>query len=504
MRLKANIESINRFRGGELLVFAVFSTLMAIGVTVHEPWFDEAQSWLLARDAGVSDLCGHYLRYEGHPPLWYLLLKIPASLGFPYRSMNVIAAAITLGGVALLLLNRRIPFLIRAVLPFTYFVAYQYSIVARSYVLLFPILLGILSIYGRRRERLWLFVILLALLCQTSLYGMSIAFGLVLVYGIELIRGGFPRGRELIHHLAAAGVLLANCAAIAWMLRIPGDMATIHKLDFHFRIQRLIAILWHGLAVNLLGAATWTEAALSVIAFCILVTWFARRRTLLMFAVLILSLIPIGSVYFGVWHEGVFFIAIAFAILLTFTLSYEQRGRFDLAMIAIASLIFLKSANATLHAYRYDYGHPYSGSRAAAEFIRKYGIDHARMFGAGFSCLAVEPYFAHNIFANYQTKDGFSFWDWSSKRPWYYEPSFEMHTGNLEAWQTAQLRQRPDFVLVSEKMKGEEQYSILARSAGYRQIAYFPGAMIWKDQVIERESFRLFIRGDLLRAPEAH
>lgn len=33
----------------------------------HEPWFDEAQSWLLARDANFFDLITKYLRYEGSP-----------------------------------------------------------------------------------------------------------------------------------------------------------------------------------------------------------------------------------------------------------------------------------------------------------------------------------------------------------------------------------------------------------------------------------------------------
>jgi hypothetical protein len=169
----------------ERIVLGTFVALVGVGIAVHEPWFDEAQAWLLARDASVVDLLTTYLRYEGHPPLWYLILAIPAKLGLPYKSINFVSAAIAVLGVALLLRNRAIPFALRALLPFTYFVAYQYTIVSRSYVLLLPILVSVLAIYSERRERLWTFVGLLVLLSQVSLHGMSLAGALALLYIVD-------------------------------------------------------------------------------------------------------------------------------------------------------------------------------------------------------------------------------------------------------------------------------------------------------------------------------
>lgn len=86
---------------------------VVVGLVAHEPWFDEAQAWLLARDASLGELLFHRLRYEGHPPLWYLLLAVPAKLGLPYKTINLVSAAIAGVGVVLLLAERRLPLAVR-------------------------------------------------------------------------------------------------------------------------------------------------------------------------------------------------------------------------------------------------------------------------------------------------------------------------------------------------------------------------------------------------------
>ena len=43
----------------------------------HEPWEDEAQAWLLARDSGLVELLFKNIGYEGHPGLWHVILMIP-------------------------------------------------------------------------------------------------------------------------------------------------------------------------------------------------------------------------------------------------------------------------------------------------------------------------------------------------------------------------------------------------------------------------------------------
>ena len=65
-------------------VWLAYILMLAFTVPWHEPWNDEAQSWLLARDVSLPQLLFHALRYESHPPLWYLILWIPTHLHIGY------------------------------------------------------------------------------------------------------------------------------------------------------------------------------------------------------------------------------------------------------------------------------------------------------------------------------------------------------------------------------------------------------------------------------------
>jgi len=490
-------------RLAEAAILGAYLFLLGVGILVHEPWFDEAQSWLLARDASIFDLLTKYLRYEGHPPLWYLILHVPAVAGMPYKTINFISAAIAVVGVVMLLLNRDIPLLIKALLPFTFFVAYQYTIISRSYVLILPLLLAILAIYPRRRERLWLFVTLIAILCHVSVHATAIGGVLVLVYGYELIRDGFPKGAELRRHVIAAAVLLLNVAAIGLILRTPPDLAMRATLQ-PITAARLQLVAWAGLSVNLLGTGNPVRNTASLLILILLAIWFFRRRTLGTFVLLVASLLPICAVYFNLWHDGLFFLVMVFTVVLTFARAKQMPRtagdrRYDLVMTGVITLLLLRSIVATWQSYVYDITYPYSGSQAAAEFIKAHHIDRARLFGAGFPTLGIQPYFPHNVFANYRTSGGFAFWDWSTRAPWFYRPAKVMRPADLEAWIAAQIAQRPDFFLVSVKFPFDARYANDLRDAGYKEIADFPGALFWKQEVVEQESFRLFARPDLVR-----
>lgn len=60
------------------IVFIAYVTVTVTVSCFHEPWFDEAQAWLIARDCSWKELLTVRTHYEGHPPLWWMLLAIPA------------------------------------------------------------------------------------------------------------------------------------------------------------------------------------------------------------------------------------------------------------------------------------------------------------------------------------------------------------------------------------------------------------------------------------------
>src|SRR5580704_13245346 len=129
------------------IAVAAYALMVALTIRRHEPWADEAQSWLLGRDASVAQLWGHLLHYEGTPGLWQTLLHALIQLGLPYSAYDFVSASLELAAVYLLLRYAPLPLFIRISLPFTYYLCYQYAVIARSYAVIAPLLFAVAVIY---------------------------------------------------------------------------------------------------------------------------------------------------------------------------------------------------------------------------------------------------------------------------------------------------------------------------------------------------------------------
>src|ERR1700722_17564643 len=141
-----------------------YALLVAFTIYRHEPWADEAQSWLLARDASVAQLWGHLLHYEGTPGLWQTLLHALIQLGLPYSAYDFVSASLELAAVYLLLRYAPLPLFIRISLPFTYYLCYQYAVIARSYAVIAPLLFAVAVLYPQASRRTAVMTALLTLL----------------------------------------------------------------------------------------------------------------------------------------------------------------------------------------------------------------------------------------------------------------------------------------------------------------------------------------------------
>ena len=201
---------LSRWRGlPEGLTLVAYAALLAYAIPRHEPWADEAQSWQLARSVPVPRLFSHYLREEGSPGLWHLLLAVLAKLHVSYAGLHWFSGLVALLGVSLLIFLAPFPRSIRLTLPFTFFLAFQYAVVARSYVLT-PILLFGLAIVWRRSPIL--VALLLGLLGNVALHVLAISVGFAIVYVIEIWRG--DRKQEDGRRLLMAASILVDCLCL--------------------------------------------------------------------------------------------------------------------------------------------------------------------------------------------------------------------------------------------------------------------------------------------------
>lgn len=160
------------------VILLAFSCVVGVGVAFHEAWSDEAQAWLLAKDSSLWQLLTQRVAYEGSPGLWHSILWLLVRLHISYQGMHWVAGAFAVAGVYVFLRWSPFPSPLRFLLPFTFFLAYQNAVVARSYVL-FPLLtFTAAALLTAKRFRPLALGLVLGLLANLSLHGFVEAIGL--------------------------------------------------------------------------------------------------------------------------------------------------------------------------------------------------------------------------------------------------------------------------------------------------------------------------------------
>lgn len=115
------------------LALAGLVVLQTALILTHVPWRDELQAIMLAQHSGSLGALFASLRYEGHPALWYLLLRTLSPLGSPATTLKLVQLAVALPTIAIVW--TRAPFgpWTRILILAGYFLLFEWSAIARSY-----------------------------------------------------------------------------------------------------------------------------------------------------------------------------------------------------------------------------------------------------------------------------------------------------------------------------------------------------------------------------------
>jgi hypothetical protein len=201
MRGGAHMTSTTQRRGA-LALLLVWFAIAFISTWFHEPWRDEADPWLYARDVPWSSFFTGG-RYSGTPALWFLVQAPFARLGAPYAILSWIHLAIATTSTWVFLSRAPLPWWARAVVVFSFFGAFEYAVVARSYALTLLLLWAACAYWTTRHERPWCFL-LVGMLAQTNVPGMILAGALL---GASIIAPR-PRHARWSFFLVAVGLYL--------------------------------------------------------------------------------------------------------------------------------------------------------------------------------------------------------------------------------------------------------------------------------------------------------
>jgi hypothetical protein len=451
-----------------------YALLVALTIHFHEPWADEAQSWLLGRDASLADLWGRLLHYEGTPGLWQTLLHGLIRLGLPYSAYNFVSGLLGLVAVYLLLRYAPLPLFIRILLPFTYYLCYQYAVLARSYALMAPLLFALAVTYRQARLKLALPTVLLALLAGVSVHGFLISACIwVSLYSPGVLRWNRLQAPER-WKLGIAGLsywfVLGFFMVCAWPAK-----------DVAFAEHRGLGNLryFFGVAENTFAGAFAGYWLLSLALIALSVPFLWRGGGWLFFLLASGTLCLFGTiVYSQAWHLGTLFLAWLFAIWIS---AYKTRVTWP--TIAALTAVIGFQCYWTARAVQYDWSHAYSGSLEAAEYLRQNsepGSPPGGLYAIGYSSTALQPYFSANIFSNFHDGARPAYWDWSKQ-----------NTANDPSALFASSRRDQVLVGFTEPWN-EKRWCDLLELLGYQAVRHFGGDTFWQTGVFEHESFDLY------------
>ncbi|XUU59498.1 hypothetical protein ACRAQ6_07865 [Erythrobacter sp. HA6-11] len=197
----------------------------------HKPWADELQALMIAVEAPDQTTLLAWLRYEGHPPLWYWLLR---ALGAVFEPHLVLPLAATLcAGIAQGAILFGSPFtrLERLLIASSQYVLFEFLTISRGTSL--GVALVTLMLLTWRSKWFWLLLALLPL--------VDFLFGVI--SGVFLVL----KWREKDLWWPGVGLWIAGSVFAAWTVLPPADM--VNAID---AMQRL-----HGVDLLLHNARGW-------------------------------------------------------------------------------------------------------------------------------------------------------------------------------------------------------------------------------------------------------
>ncbi len=476
-----NILTSKAFRVG--LLTLIYFVLAVCGAAHHEPWADEAQAWLLARDNSWLEMMTQYLRYEGSPGLWHSLLYIPAHLGLPYEdTISKLSIIFSTLGVALFLWLSPFPFWVSALVPFTYFCLYQYGIVARSYCLLLPLMT--LSAHYLRTwpTRPLRFFGALALVAHVSLHGALLACA----FGTQALWEGIQRRHEFTFWrnrriLAGGAMLVGSLLAMVLIVTPPADLnfplgelsplgsgARYIATSFsgHDNYPVLLQVLLFVLVVATFVWSLWKRSIFGIVSGVLLTTLAAFK-------------------YWNIWHEGILLYAWIFALWVAWDYSDKAapKGRLKLCMAGAMALILSLQVYYTVATYKMDWRGIYSASRDTATYLHAQELDKS-VWSYDFWSVALQPYFTGNIYSNQSpVMNGKAFWLWSSRN----EQQLPIKSEELCAGQPLAV-----VLPVLNTQTPDDVSSKALKKCGYTLDKTFTGYTFFKGQVFGGVSYLIY------------
>ena len=460
------------------LIFLVLFIICGYFVGInHESWADEAQHWLLARDCGILELINQRLKYEGHPLLWYLILKVFIFFKLPYEKFFIIPLIFSSIGVYILFFKIKFPMILKIFTPFTYYIFYQYSIISRSYCLIFPTLTLTAWFWKDRFYHPFRYLTCLILLFNICFYTQVLAVCLILYYFYEAIKREYFKTKTpemiLFFSIFAFFVLLN-----LYILHPASDFP--FKAYCHFRsfeIEKVFNIF------ALSAFATKISLPITILSiflyFVLPITFYKNfGNSFLYFYLMTIQLIVYTLFYYQDWHFGIIFLILMFTLWLGYESNFKTDKKGKIFLVILTMIIGIQ-INWTVISSIYDIKNPYCASKNVAGFLKENNYDKNKIYMLGYRPIAINPYFEKNLYQNSTQNKSFYIWQKI--------PNEKLKISNPEI-----------FIVAKQRRFDDETFFEVVENDNYKKYN-FKGNMVFKNNIRESNAFFVYVRKDLIK-----
>ncbi|WP_246708651.1 hypothetical protein [Rhizobium ruizarguesonis] len=150
----------------ECVVLAVWLVAVGLQVSHHVMFRDEVRALTLALSGNSIWAMLRTIHGEGHPAIWYLLLRVAHQVFGSVTVLPGLALLVAIAAVALLLFRSPFPLILVVLIMASDAFAYEYSVMARNYGISALLLFVIAANYQAWRKRGYLIGGLLFLLAN--------------------------------------------------------------------------------------------------------------------------------------------------------------------------------------------------------------------------------------------------------------------------------------------------------------------------------------------------
>ena len=362
--------------------------------------------------------------------------------------------------------------------PFTYFMAFQYAVVARPYVLLPLFTFAAAHTFADADFHPWRFVAAtsaLALLCAP---GTMIAIGLMAARTWYVFRSWSNIPSDIRKRMLAAAlvfaVVLVFVAFINWP---PADRSNVASDRIADNTTFGYKLIPRDLALAFLGSPMPSAAFLVIVGL-----WCACHRRLAAFVfptAIVLGFLLL--IYGYLWHTGALTFGVVAALWIGWPVSHGNVSKLERAlnvslMVGLGALLGVQIYS-TVRTVAMDYSRPYSGSLDAANYLKSVGATRDSICGLDFHSVALQPYFPHSIYTNWP--EGESFW------------RFEKGNRSGEKCVSPMWAVLPICCNGAEKRTFPEKDRYI-RSMGYIPVHFSPGSLFFEGKQAEPTEFVIY------------